>query len=213
MAQRSSGRRSKNRANRNSRPTRLSRNIREPRSLAAFPTYRIRRTIDSGIVPIAVADQGFAYYITPGSFSNWTDFSNLYDMYRVSKITYRYVCWRTAQPATTGEAFPTHFLALDLNDTVAPASAPEILDYGNSEIHQYAEGDKRVFEVSYVPKLQFQTAAATAVLSDAGWARTSSTTDTWLGHKSWLRNYNTTTYNNTVVALYITVDLEFKVSK
>lgn len=183
------------------------------KSLAAFPIYRIRRTIDSGLVSIAVADQGAAYYITPASFTNWSDFSNLYDMYRVSRITYRYICWRAAQPATTGEAFPTMFAALDFNDTVAPASATEVLDYGNATIHQFAEGDKRIFEVSYVPKLQMQTAASTAVLSDAGWARTSATTDTWLGHKAWFRNYNTTTYNNTVVSFYVTVDLEFKVTK
>ncbi len=210
---RKTSRRSSNRNGRSQRGNRISTIPRDVKTLSAFPTYRIRRSIDSGSVPVAVADQGASYFITPSSFTSWSDFSNLYDMYRVSKVTYRYVCWRSAQPASTSSAFPTLFTALDFNDTVAPASAAEILDYGNSTIHQFAEGDKRVYEVSYVPKLQMQTAASTAVISDPGWARTSSTTDTWLGHKAWFRNYNTTTYNNTVISFYITVDLEFKVTK
>ncbi len=212
MAPRQSKSKSARRSNnRNGRFTRVPR---EPHNLGSLATYRIRRTVDAGQQGIAPADQGAARFFTPGAITSWSDFSNLYDMYRVTKITYRYVCWRAAQPATTGESFPTFFYALDFNDTVAPATAQEVLDYGNAQIHTFAEGDSRVIEVTYVPKLQMQTAASTAVLPmEAGWARTSTTTDTWLGHKEWFRNYNTTTYNNTVVSVYAIVDLEFKVTK
>ncbi len=182
-------------------------------NIRSLPTYRITRTIDLGQLAIGVADQGLARFISPTSIPDWTDFSNLYDMYRIARVTYRYVTWRAASPSLTGEAFPTLFTALDVNDTVAPASAQEVLNYSVARIHQFSEGPLRVAEITYTPKLQFQTAAATAVTSADGWARTSITTDVWLGHKEWMRQYNTTTYNNTVVNLYCTVELELKNAK
>ncbi len=194
----------------NGRPPRIPR---EPHSLSQYPTYRMRRSYDGGPLAIPAVDSGYSRFFTAGYIPSWSDFSNLYDMYRVTKLTYKYVCWRTAKPTLTSDAFPTLITALDFNDTVSPANVNTVLEYGNAQIRQFSEGPHRVLEVSYTPKLNYNTPAATVVPTDSGWARTSSTNDVWYGHKEWLSNYNSTSYNETVVHLYVTVDLEFKVSR
>ncbi len=197
----------------NQRIKRVTRVPRDPKSLAGFQIYRLRRSYEAGQVAIAATDSGGARYFQVAALPDWTDFSNLYDMYRVSKITWKYVAYRCAQPATTGEVFPTYLYALDFNDTTAPATASEVLSYGNAQIRQFTEGSGRVIEVTYQPKLNASTPAATAVLTENSWARTSSTSDVWYGHKEWFSRYNSTSFNNTVIQLYVTVDLEFKVAK
>ncbi len=190
-----------------------NRTMRTSGTVSSSPVHRIRRTYLSAL-PISAVDSGGAYTITAGTIPDWSDFSNLYDLYRIRRVTFKFVNWRTAAPTGTGEAFPTMVTVLDFNDTTAPATVTELITYGNHEIHQFEEG-KRTYTRSFTPKLQIQSASSTSTVlaSEGTWARTSVTTDPWLGLKYWLTNYNSTTYNNTALNLYMVFDLEFKVTK
>jgi hypothetical protein len=87
------------------------------------------------------------------------------------------------------------------------------LDYNTHQKLIFDEAH-RSRSVTFQPKLQVATGGGTnTVLANNGaWARTSFT-DNWFGLKLWTRNYNTTTFNNTVIDVYITADIEFKVAK
>lgn len=207
----------KSRANGTQRMQRRDRkryqNIPMEPSLRQLSTYRIRRTVNAGTLIPGAVDQGAAYYVTPSTLPAWADFSTLYDMYRINSVTYKYVVTRTTASGTSGQVFPVFLAAVDYNDTVAPSTAQEVLDYGNAHVHPTAEGDSRTYEITYAPKAQQALNSGTGVTTaNSLWARTSITSDTWLGHKMWVVNFNTT-YPQTVIQWYITVDMEFKVTK
>ncbi len=162
---------------------------------------------------IGVTDAGAALTFGPSAITGWTDYSTVYDLYRIKRVTVRFVLPRAAAPATTGDVFPTLLTAVDFNDSTAPASAVELLRYYNVRVDQFHEG-RREYSVTLTPRLQFTTGggANTVAAGDAAWARTSYN-DVWFGLKYWLRYYNTTSFNNTLVDVYVKYEVEFKQSK
>jgi len=102
---------------------------------------------------------------------------------------------------------------VDYNDSTVPTSINDVLDYNTHQKLIFDEAH-RSRSVTFQPKLQVATGGGTnTVLANNGaWARTSFA-DNWFGLKIWTRNYNTTTFNNTVIDVYITADIEFRVAK
>lgn len=186
--------------------------VRATQTLASLPTYRVRR-VGVTSAPIAATDQGYAIAISPSNFSNWADLSAVYDLYRIRRVTVHFVIPRCATPTGTGDVFPTLISAVDYNDSVAPSSAADLLEYTNVRIDQLSEAGRKV-SISFVPKLQFTTAGGsdTVMAGPQAWARTSST-DPWYGLKYYLKYYNSGTYNATVVDYYVDADIEFKLAK
>ena len=181
-------------------------------SISRLPTYSISRTVRTQIIP-AVADQGYRYIFQPGTLPGWSEFSALYDQYRVKDLEITLIVPRAAAPTNTGNAFPILTYAPDWNDSTAPATQDELLQYASSRTEVFSE-NRRMITVRISPRPQVTTAGGTNTVSgpDSLWCRTTDN-DVWYGLKYWLAYFNTTTYNNTVVELFVKANMEFKVAR
>lgn len=177
------------------------------------PIFPIRRAVHSGPLGIAVADQGTFFSVGPSNFGSWSELSAIFDLYRIKSVTYTFDVTRCAQPATTGNVFPTLLVTPDLNDSTVPATINDVLDY-NTHRKMIFDEAHRSHSITFQPKLQLTSGGGTntVLASNGAWARTTFS-DNWFGLKLWARNYNTTSFNNTVIDVYVTADIEFKVAR
>lgn len=176
--------------------------------LARLPVHRISRTVVRTLAQIAT-DQGYEWRFTPSTdVGDWANIANVFDQYRVSKIDIKWSC-----PRSDPAEFPTLVFAPDWNDITTPATRGDVLNYETCRHHQFSE-NKRTCTYSFVPRARV-VAEGTNDVSITGastWAHTSQTMF-WLGVKSFLTQYNSTSNATAVVEVYATVHLEFKNSR
>lgn len=144
---------------------------------------------------------------------SFAEFQNLFDMYTIEKVHVTIRVPRCHQPATTSSVFPTLYWALDFNDGAAPVNLDEVLQYETCKIHQFAEGSLRSARWTFTPRTNVTTPTGTQLAPVGTWLPTSDANATWNGLKYAIVNWNTTSFNNTVVWLDVKVDFALKVAK
>lgn len=176
--------------------------------LARLPVHRVSRTVVRTLAQIAT-DQGYEWRFAPSTdVTDWADIANVFDQYRVAKIDLKWTC-----PRSDPAEFPTLIFAPDWNDTGIPASRGFLLNYETCKTHQFSE-NKRTCMYSFVPRPRILSDTSTDVnITGAGvWAHTSQNLF-WLGVKSFITQYNSTSNATAIVEVYATIHLEFKNSR
>lgn len=142
---------------------------RRPRMLRRRPIYRRRSSLrvhhfkrTFSLTPIqgAITDQLGAQTFRFDQLPNYTEFTELFDCYRINKIVVKFV--PTANSSNVGEATTnplTQFhTVLDFNDGNIPASLNSLYEYGNWKMTRGSSIHTRVFTPSILMPIQQVTA-------------------------------------------------------
>jgi hypothetical protein len=174
--------------------------------------YRIKRTFSVQLTPQTV-DSGGVIQMTLGTLPNSSEFTNLFDQYMFEKITVRFRNARTTVPTGAGEAFPHIAFAIDYNDGTSPTTQADVLQYDTCKIHQFAEGGARTVQVSYRPRIAQSSASGNYSTDGNTWVNTSDTSAVWYGLKYFLTNWNSISFNQTILIYDVVVELALRVPK
>lgn len=175
--------------------------------------FAIKRSVQVG-VPTGSVDTGrAANFITLASVADSTDFTSLFDQFTYDSIDVHFVCTRAAISAGNSAIFPTLLFAVDQNDSVAPSTINDVLSYEGCRLFQFSETNRHcVF--TFTPKTNQTLASGSAVSAGPLWCSTgSAATAPWYGYKYWLVDYNSTSTAGSVITMYLTYHMRFRVPK
>jgi len=86
------------------------------------------------------------------AMSGVTDFSNLFDQYRLNNFTITFSTRYSGTSPTTPFS-GTLYTCIDTNDATVPSSINQLREYQNCKIHYLNNKDKRTCSVSFRPKV------------------------------------------------------------
>jgi len=175
---------------------------------------KFKRTLYDGAFASSIpAGAGYARNFQLDELSGFTDFTTLWDQYRLARIDYKLIprinvhSFTTAAVSTTA-IMPTIAIWSDPDDSTAPAAQGESLEVENA---QYCSGVE-VITGSFIPR------TATAVYGGAftsygdftGWCDCTSDDIEWYGLKCWVTPDGVTQSTHQVWDAYFAIHVEFR---
>lgn len=106
---------------------------------------------------------------------NYTEFTNLYNEYKIARVKVKFIYSANNQPVTTLAnitALPTIYTAVDTNDSVAPTAVSDLLQYKTFKAHRADKPFSVYFKPNYA--VAAYSGAFTSYAASAGWIDTSS---------------------------------------
>lgn len=116
------------------RPRRYSnrriRRWKQPSSRIALKTHHFKRTFVASAITGATSDVLGAYAFSFNTLPNYTEYTALFDQYRVNKIVVKFVPDHdTSDVNNTASSLSQFHTILDFNDSSAPASLASMFEY------------------------------------------------------------------------------------
>ncbi len=192
----------------------LTTDIAPARNISQGNIYRCVRTVNVGTIVAGAIDAGNGRRFRLSDLPSSSDFTNLFDQYRIKHIEAVYVF--STHILASQARYPRLTFAVDYSDASNPASESDVLQYQNSETYQFGQ-------VKHTFKRVFQPRAALAAFEGAftgygmasvnQWFDTNDSSIEYYGTKDWLTNYNTGLNTGAQVTLYYRYHLEFKNAK
>lgn len=132
---------------------------------AAMHVDKFVKVVDKGVVTASsTADVLTSFKFLLSDLSEATSFANIYDQYKIEKITFHVMA--VTQPGVLATTTPSYaFLAIvvDLDDATALASFALALNYDNVAVLAPGQGHERTFK----PRLAANS--PTGTLNSTGW--------------------------------------------
>lgn len=156
--------------------------MRRPRlTKRALLTHHFKRTFTLGTVSASAAGPVFgATTFNLAQLPNSTEFTNLFDMYRINKVVIKFVPnHNSSDLATANQNIPNFHSILDYTDATAPASLSSMYEYANWKMSRGTSIHKRVFTPA---SLDFVNATAGANAGNPTWKQWISTTAPTIEH-------------------------------
>jgi len=154
------------------------------------------RTWDYGTLVPTASDGGWSFAWTFDSFPAYTDFTTLYDAYRIDRVEVTWELVPTALTVTKSSAIMPIILAWpDYDDSTAPATLITSSQVSQMERFNMTEAKPSVRR-SIVPRVAL-TSGVTAIQKATPWIDMATTNITHYGVKFWIRNFNNTTVTET----------------
>lgn len=172
------------------------RTMRPMRSMTAsrLNVHHFKRTFQSADIAFnsAGASAG-AYAPALSNMPNYTEFTALFDMYRINKVVVKFVPSFTgsdANPAATANALPNLYSVTDNDDNATPANLDELLQYPGLKLTRANQIHTRVF----TPCVGVDAAGITGIAPKyKQWINCSSPSIVHYGMKYWLDAIASTT--------------------
>jgi len=187
------------------------RDIAAARNIGQGATYRCIRTVNLGSITAGLVDSGIGRKFRLGDLPSSTDFTALFDQYRIVAVEAIYVF--STHILASQARYPRLTFAVDFSDASNPGSEAEVLQYQNAESFQFGQ-------VKHTFKRVFRPRAAMAAYEGAftgygvapanQWFDTSDPNIEYYGTKEWVNNYNTTLATGALINVYHRCHLEFK---
>ncbi len=200
-------RRSRRNGNRDSN----SKDVATVRNIRQGMIYRTVRTVNVGAITAGAIDTGVGRVFKLSNLPNTTEFTNLFDQFRIVRVEVEYVF--STHILASQAKYPRITFAVDYSDASNPASENDILQYENAETFQFGQ-------VKHMFKRVFQPRAALASYQGAftgyglanpnQWFDTNNSSIEYYGTKEWITNYNTTAATGATINVYHRYHLEFK---
>jgi len=192
----------------------LYRDLAVARNISQGNIYRVVRTVNLGTVTAGTIDSGLGRRFRLADLPSSTDFTNLFDQYRIVAVEAMYVF--STHILASQARYPRLTFAVDYSDSGNPASESAVLEYQNAETFQFGQV-KHTFKRMFKPRAAL--AAYEGAFSGYGqapanmWFDCADSSIEYYGTKEWLSNYNTTSATGAVVNVYHRYHLEFKNAK
>ena len=103
---------------------------RRPR-LSALRTYHFKRTFTLSPISTGTSPVFGAYAFSISDLPNYTEFTALFDQYRINKLVVRYVPNHNSSEVGATKALMEFNSVLDFNDQVAPTALTQLYEYAN----------------------------------------------------------------------------------
>lgn len=213
MSKRSSTR-GRRRSRRNGNAATMSRDIAPARMIGQGPTYRTVRTVNVGAITAIATDSGVGRLFKLNSLPNVTEFTNLFDQYRIVMVEAEYVF--STHILSSQARYPRIAFAVDYSDAGNPTSESDVLQYQNAEAFQFGQVKhtfKRVFKPRAALAAYQGAFTGYGTASPNQWFDTNNAGIEYYGTKEWINNYNTVLATGAVINVYHRYHLEFKNSR
>lgn len=155
------------------------------------------------------SDNGYAYQFFLAGLPDASDFTNLYDQYRILKVHVRLVL--NTPNITT--AYPRITSVVDYDDSTAPTVETDLLQYPNAKVCQFSPTVVQ-HEYEFAPRAataMFQGVTTGYALAKAGqWLDGGYPTISHYGTKFFITNYNSTSTPNTTITMYASYQVQMK---
>jgi len=202
---------SRKRSNRNGNRAILSRDIAPSRMISQGATYRTVRTVNVGAITAIATDSGVGRRFRLSDLPSTTEFTNLFDQYRIVMVEAEYVF--STHILASQARYPRIAFAVDYSDSTNPGSESEVLQYQNAEAFQFGQVKhtfKRVFKPRAALAAYQGTFTGYGTASPNQWFDTNNSSIEYYGTKEWINNYNTVLATGAVLNVYHRYHLEFK---
>lgn len=115
------------------RPRRTTRRptMRRSRNLNKLNIHHFKRTDILPTLNTATADSFGTFYFSLSDLVNYTEFTNLFDMYRINKVVVKMVPNVNSAEAGAAQRLPQIHSVLDYNDRTIPTTLNELVQYQN----------------------------------------------------------------------------------
>lgn len=108
------------------------------------------RSVTRGTVTATNGETIAALNFTLSDLPSYTDFTSLFDQYRIAQVTVRFVpVTQPFGPATTATDLPALHTVIDLDDSTAPGSIDALRQYGTHQVTPNQSYFERVFTPRY----------------------------------------------------------------
>ncbi len=192
----------------------LSTDVAVARNISQGNLYRCVRTVNLGSITAGTIDAGLGRRFRLSDVPTSTDFTNLFDQYRIVAVEAIYVF--STHVLSAQARYPRITFAVDYSDASNPASEAEVLQYQNAESFQFGQV-KHTFKRVLKPRAAlaaFEGAFSGYGMASANqWFDTNDSSIEYYGTKEWVVNYNTTLATGAVINVYHRYHMEFKNAK
>lgn len=154
--------------------------------------YKFSRTFDIGPLPKGASDLGHAFPFALSQVPNSSEFTTLFDRYRINKIDIRLVY--AGIPTSLAGGFSTHptvWAYMDDDDAIIPASKTAVLERQSVRPFTYSDS-KTVVSYSIAPRWLLDGTNKTSLAPRSMWIDMSTPSVSHYGIKFWVDDYNTT---------------------
>lgn len=171
--------------------------------------HHVRRW-EYGSLGRAVNDQGYAFSFAISDLPNSTEFTNLYDHYKLGMVEMIFELVTSSFTASPVEsnALPTILITPDYDNATAPGSISVIQQYGQCERFTFS-ASKPTFSRRIVPRFPTAVVATTggvivgAGVATPGFLDCSYSSVPHYGLKFWISNYNVNTVGDTGIVINV----------
>lgn len=175
-------------------------------SLSMVPSgvHRFARAARLSDLSQAAADQGYQASFLLNGVPNASEFTALYDCYRIDKVEITFVL--DLAGVSTTVYYPRIVYAPDWNDSTPPTVETDVLQIQQSKSYQFSDVNREL-TITMVPRVA-KAVYRTAVTSAYGWDNQKLWLDTaypdipHFGIKFFVNNYNSTSFGATKIRYY-----------
>ena len=119
------------------------------------PVYKFSRTVEGwcDVITNGIVANLSAFDFRLNSLPNYTDFTNLFDMYRITKVEVEWLPEYTelTDASALSNSVNVRFnSAVDIADGSAPTSVSEVLEYGNVKSSGITKSHRSVFTPTFL---------------------------------------------------------------
>lgn len=183
-------------------------------TVAARPmTYRFMRNSDVSVIAAAAADQGVLIQFTLSGCINSSEFTNLFDQYRILSV--ELVMWyeRTVQNTEGDSLYPYMSYSVDWDgQAAAPVSSAEVLQHDNGKVKAFTDTDPlikiRIDRPGVVAPIGTSSAIVHSLRSP--WIDCADATIPHYGLLAFISKYNTGSGADGQLRYFSRVHLEFR---
>jgi len=151
--------------------------------------HRFARLRNVGDLAWTSADQGFGYSFALSDLPSATEFTALFDSYRIEQVD---MIWHMNQQVAAN-IWPTIYIFSDLDDSAAPSTLDEVMQRDNCEVIQFAP-NRLQFTRSVRPQFQLTASSASVGMVNPRltWLDCATATIAHYGIRGWAKLYNNT---------------------
>jgi hypothetical protein len=156
--------------------------------------YKFSRSFSLGNLPKSASDQGYAYPFALNQIPSVTEFTTLFDKYRITMIdltfSYNYLGSTTAASQQTVELYPALSLFMDDDDAIIPTSKSDVQERMSVQRVSFSPL-RQTISVKIRPRWTQSRAGTSTNLAPVGtWIDMSTPAVQHYGVKLWADSYN-----------------------
>lgn len=165
-----------------------------PNQLVLKPSYtapyKFSRSFSLGGLPKSAADQGYAWPFALNQIPSSTEFTNLFDKYRITGIDLTFTYWRESG-GVADTIWPAMYLFMDDDDAVIPTTRNEALERMSVQRVSFAP-TRQTISVKIKPRwIQSRGGVSTNLAPLGAWIDMATPGVQHFGVKAWVDFYNT----------------------
>jgi hypothetical protein len=171
------------------------------------------RYVNNGELSIGAVDQGYSTVFALNFVPGVTDFSALFDQYRIDRVEYVFEMDIADGSLNSTTKWPRIIVAPDFNNQAAPITENDVLVYEQSKQYQFSTSERR-FSVVLKPMVAasiYRTGISNGYeMKPSGWLDMATTDVPHYGVRFWVNNHNSTNFGSSRIRTYTRYWMSFR---